>query len=235
MPIDPSTTPAAGTTRRTFLVRSALGGALVTAGAVAAPTLGLLPAGAQAEEVLLTDAQFAAFATPFELAAVIGYQQAIASEKLDAAWLDRARQFQTNHQSIVDLLTTLLHEGDPAPVADAEVSSQLTDAVQGAGNQAGILQALAEFEEILAATHLSAVPLMREASTSRTITQVVATESQQAVLLGADSGASFEELTPAESTTDVALAISTSEAEPTTTTTAAEASTDESTTTTAGN
>lgn len=231
MPIDQSTTPDAGTTRRTFLVRSAVGGALVTAGALAAPTLASLPVGAQAEDELLTDAQFAAFALPFELAAVIGYQQAIQSEQLDADWLSWARQFQSNHQNIVDLLSTLLREGDPEPVADAEVAGQLTDAIAGAGDQTAILQALAEFEEILAATHLSAVPIMREASTSRTITQVVATESQQAVLLGIDSGATFEELTPAESTTDVALAIESSEA---TTTTTAAAESSESTTTTAG-
>ena len=225
MPIDPSMQPAEGTTRRTFLVRSAVGGALVTAGAVAAPALGLTPgAGAQdgssdGGSDLLTDAQFAAFATPLELAAVLGYQAALNADVLDPAWTDRARQFQTNHQDVADLLATLVAEGDPAPRADADLSEQLSSQLAG-GDQAAILTVLADLEDTLAATHLSAVPQLRDATTARTVAQVLAVESQQAALLGLDAGTAFDELTPAQATTDAALPIE-PDAESATTTTAA--------------
>ncbi|MEZ5140279.1 MAG: hypothetical protein R2711_16350 [Acidimicrobiales bacterium] len=116
MPIDRSTQPTAGTTRRTFLARTAGIGALVTAGAVVAPTLGAAPwAGAQAGDSELTGAAFASFATPYELAAVQAYLLALRSGQLDATWTDRARQFQMNHQATADTLTTLLGDEDPAP------------------------------------------------------------------------------------------------------------------------
>ena len=79
MPIDQSTDPVTATTRRTFLVRAAVGGALVTAGAVAAPVgpfLGIAGAQESGEE-LLNDAEFGVFATPLELAAVLVYVAAI--------------------------------------------------------------------------------------------------------------------------------------------------------------
>lgn len=221
MPIDQSTQPAAGTTRRTFLVRSAVGGALVTAGAVAAPALGLIPsAGAQDGARKLTDGAFASFATPFELAAVQAYLGALSSEQLDETWTTRARQFQANHQATADLLATLVAEGDPAPRADAELVEQVTTALDGAASQEAVLAVLATVEETLAATHLSAIPVLRDAITARTVAQVVATESQQAALCGIDSGASFEELTPAQATTDAAISLR-DRPEPATTTTAA--------------
>ncbi|HRW37698.1 MAG: ferritin-like domain-containing protein [Acidimicrobiales bacterium] len=209
MPIDRSTQPTAGTTRRTFLARTAGIGALVTAGAVVAPTLGAAPwAGAQAGDSELTDAAFASFATPYELAAVQAYLLALRSGQLDATWTDRARQFQMNHQATADTLTTLLGDEDPAPRADADLVEQLTGSIGGAGSQEAVLGVLAGLEETLAATHLSAVPLLRDPITGRTVAQVVATESQQAALLGIDSGATFEELTPAEASDEGGIPLS---------------------------
>ena len=93
MPTDQSPDSATATDRRTFLTRAALGGALVSAGAVASPLGGLLTsAGAQEVDAealvaddLLTDEAFATFAAPLELAAVVAYQTALSGDVLDGA------------------------------------------------------------------------------------------------------------------------------------------------------
>src|SRR5690606_19048893 len=75
---DQSIDSATATSRRTFLTRSAIGGALVTAGALALPHTGLIPAaGARpGEQGDLKDPDFAAFGTAIELAAVSAYSAA---------------------------------------------------------------------------------------------------------------------------------------------------------------
>jgi len=207
VPIDPSTEPATATSRRTFLSRTAVGGALVTAGAVATPLSGLLT-GASAQEGgddLLTDGAFASFATPLELSAVQAYSQALSGDLLDADWVVWARQFQRNHQSVADLLATLVAEGEPAPRADVDLSSRAAEAISAAGDQDAILAALAVVEETLTATHLSALPVLREQATAGTVARVLAVEGQQAALLTVASGASIESVTPAQASTDGAL------------------------------
>lgn len=221
VPTDHSLDSATATTRRSFLARTAVGGALVTAGAVAGPLTHLLPtAGAQeASTETLLDADFAAFAAPLELAAVQAYQAALSSEQLDATWTSGARTMQNNHQQVAATLTTLLDAEAPAPLPDAAFTKSATDAIAAAGDQLAVLKALATVEETLAATHLSAVPALREPTTAKLVSQVVAVEGQQAALLGVGGGGSVESVTPAEATTDGAL--SPSDAEATTTTTAA--------------
>jgi hypothetical protein len=234
VPIDPSTEPAAATTRRTFLVRSAMGGALVTAGALASPLGSLLPtAGAQVgTSDLLSDEDFAAFAAPLELAAVQAYLTAVTSGTLTDQPLEWARLFARNHQSVADLLSTLIAEGEPAPRADATLSAQLTSSLEAAADVTAIAAVLAELEETIAATHLSAVEALADSTTALTVAQVAAVESQQAALMGSLSGTSIEELTPMEASLELALSPSDAEAEATTTTTEAGG---DATTTTAAN
>ena len=175
---------------------------------MALPLGHLLPmAGAQESgSDLLTDLMFATVATPLELAAVQAYQAAISSGALDADWTSRARAFQSHHQGVADTLSGFLSEDDPAPMPDSSLASSTTKAITAAGtDQDGVLKALASLEEALAATHLSAVPMLRESSTVKIVAQVLSVESQQAALLHTASGTAVTKAAPAKATTDEAL------------------------------
>ena len=207
MPIDQSTDPVTATTRRTFLVRAAVGGALVTAGAVAAPVgpfLGIAGAQESGEE-LLNDAEFGVFATPLELAAVLVYVAAIDAELLDEEWTSRARQFQAHHEAVATTLGTLRGEDASPAEPDEALLEQGTTAIEAATDQAGVLQVLADLEDTLAATHLASVPVLRESFTAATVAQVLFVESQQAALLATAAGGSIEDATPATATTDASV------------------------------
>lgn len=239
MPIEESTQPARGTTRRSFLARSAVGATIAAAG-VAAPITGLVPfAGAQSSESsddLLIDSDYAAFAVPLELAAVQAYEQALSTDLLDSGTTELARQFQTNHQSVATTLSALLSEEASTPRPDADITAQSATAIEAAVDSAAIAAHLASVEETLAATHLSVIPTLRDAITTRTAAQIAAVQSQQAALLGSAGGASLEDLTPTEASTQEALEVKIPEPveQTTTTTAAADAEGDaEATTTTA--
>ncbi|WP_426572527.1 ferritin-like domain-containing protein [Aquihabitans sp. McL0605] len=221
MQTDQSTDSATVTTRRAFLTRTAVGGALA-AGAVALPLSALMTsAGAQEGGTLkdLEDFDYVAFAGPLELAAVQAYTTALNLGTLDSEWTAHAQQFQANHQSIADGLVTV---GDPnaaAPIADVAFAKTANDAIRAAGDQNGVLLALSNVEDTLAATHLAAVRLLLEESTAKTATQILTTEGQQAALLAVAAGTPVAEVTPPTSTADAALTITTTTT--TTSTTAA--------------
>jgi hypothetical protein len=226
VPIDQSTEPAAATTRRTFLARTALGGALVTAGVLASPIGGsVLVAGAQGTNGTLSDGDFASFAAPLELAAVQAYLAAITSGQLEAEAEEWARLFTRNHQGVADLLATLVVEGDPVPRADEALTTQSTQAIETAADEAGVLRVLADLEGTIAATHLSAIESLADATTARTVAQVAAVESQQSALLAVAAGDTIDDVTPREATTDGALTPGSGD----------DAGSDETTTTTAAN
>jgi hypothetical protein len=209
VPTDPSPDPATATTRRSFLARAAVGGALVTAGVAAAPIGSLVsPAGAQDGMLvsdLYSDAEFAVFATPLELAAVQAYLAAARTELLSRDWLQRIRDFGSHHQAVADTLNPLRGEGASRPRPDEALLEQSTAAVEAATDEAGVLAALAELESTLAATHLAAVELLREQFTSGIVTQVLMVESQQAALLATAAGDTIESATPAVASTAGAL------------------------------
>jgi hypothetical protein len=206
---DQSIDSATATSRRTFLTRTAVGGALVTAGALALPMGSLMPvAGARpADQGDLKDPDFAAFGTAIELAAVAAYSAAFDTNLLDGEWADRALRFQGHHQDVADTLPELLDESAPAPVAEAAFAKRSIDAIKAAGDQNGILAALAVVEETLAATHLAGIGRLAEKSTARTVTQVLAVEGQQAALLAVASGSTVEAATPPTDSGDAALTI----------------------------
>ena len=226
MQTDQSIDSATATSRRTFLTRTAVGGALVTAGALTLPLSSLAPTvGARtAGQGTLSDEDFAAFATAAELAAVAAYSAAFDKDLLDGEWADRALQFQSHHQAVADTLVGLRADSAGAAVAEAAIAKRWIDAIDAATNQEGILAALAVVEETLAATHLSGVGQLTEKSTARTVVQVLTVEGQQAALLGVASGSTIEEVTPATNTGDAALTIP-RESKATTTTTAASTTT----------
>ncbi len=209
MSIDPTEATAAATTRRSFLARAALGGALVSV-ATAGPLRAMLGvAGAQEATAAeleapeeLDGATFAALAVPLELATVLAYQAALENDVLDATTTADARRFQAHHQTVVDALTPLLGEEAPAPRPDETVMASTADAIEGNADQTAILTALAELEEVLAATHLYAVGGLTDTTLARTVGQVLAVESQQAVVWGRVIGTDLAELTPAEAGTE---------------------------------
>ena len=197
MPLDnPEVVP---TTRRTFLTRAALAGALVTVG-TAGPLTRLLPV-AGAQDALgaapeLDDATFAAFALPLEMAAVQAYQAALDGGTLGDEG-PTALDFQTHHQAVVDVLTTLLAEDATPPAPDSLITSSTVASLRTATAKAEVLTTLAELEDVLAATHLYALGGLVEASTAKVVAQVLAVESQHAVYLGRAGGGDLATLTPA--------------------------------------
>ena len=238
MPIDPTETPANATSRRSFLVRAALGGALVTVGTAAGPLSSVLPAAAAPEQLesaeTLDNATFAALAVPMELAAVQAYHAALDTGVLDNAWTSQGLAFQDHHQTVVDTYTPWLDENTSPPEPDPTIVSSTVDVIEAATTQDAILGALADMENALAATSLYALGGLEDNTAAKTVAQVMAVESQQAVVLGLALGTDVAELTPAVATTDGAQTDFTEAFDQSTTTTTA-ASSGSTTTTEAGN
>ncbi len=210
MPNEEAETTAAAPSRRTFLTRAAMGGALVGAGAAAGP-FGLLTSTAGAQDTPvnglqqappLDDTSFAAFAVPLELAAVAGYQLALGDDRLDGTWTELARTFQGHHQAVVDTLTEALAEGSGDAQPNEVVLANARLALAGAADQEAVLLALSEIERTLSATHLYALAGITDAGLAKVVAQVLATESQQGAALGLAGGAPMATLTPAALTTD---------------------------------
>lgn len=207
MPIEKPQATAAAPTRRSFLARTAAGGALVTVGA--GPLSGLLsgaagaaPAQVDAAEELSDDA-FARFATPLELGAVQVYNRAAArADQLDDEWTELVRRFQAHHQETADTLATLIVSGSGDPSADTDIIDTFGAAVDEAGDQEALLGVLADLEGVLTATHLWAIGGLEERLTARIVLQVSAAEAQQAAVLGLAAGTDVAELTPDVATTD---------------------------------
>lgn len=235
MSIDPTEAQAAATTRRSFLARAAMGGALVGV-ATAGPLRSLLGvAGAQAAELdaadTLDNETFAALAVPLELAAVQAYQAAVETGSLDDATATTARMFQTHHQTVADALVGLRSEEAGTARPDETVMATTVREIEGNADATAILAALAELEDVLAATHLYAVGGLEDSSLAKTVAQVLAVESQQAVALGRAAGLDLVDLTPAEASTSGARTGFAEAADAATTTT----TTSTTTTTEAGN
>ncbi|MFN8018913.1 MAG: ferritin-like domain-containing protein [Acidimicrobiales bacterium] len=223
MPIDQSTDPDSTTTRRAFLARSVVGGALVTAGAFG--TYAVVTSGAAGAETIPSDATltqevFAALAAPLELAAVQAYQAAIDTELLDDAKVDVARTFQSHHQAVADALTAMLTSDALAPVANEDLLKAFTDEVKGAADADALFLVLADIEDQLSATHLTAIGILQDPSTAKTVSQVAAVEGQQAAYLTVAGGGSIEDATPAKAPTEGGYSLQkAANAVPTTTTT----------------
>ena len=235
MSIDPTEAQAAATTRRSFLARAAMGGALVGV-ATAGPLRSLLGvAGAQAAELdaadTLDNETFAALAVPLELAAVQAYQAAVETGSLDDATATTARMFQTHHPTVADALVGLRSEEAGTARPDETVMATTVREIEGNADATAILAALAELEDVLAATHLYAVGGLEDSSLAKTVAQVLAVESQQAVALGRAAGLDLVDLTPAEASTSGARTGFAEAADAATTTT----TTSTTTTTEAGN
>lgn len=197
----------ATTSRRSFLTRTALGGAVLTAGALAGPLDGLVrPAGAEARHGDGMDNEaFATFAVPLEMAAVQAYQAAFSAEIFSTSDARQLLAFQANHQAVVDTLSPLLAEDAAAPVPDADIQKSVTATITSSSAPEAVLTSLADLETTLASTHLNAIAELTDTSMAKTVAQVLATESAQSALLGVNGGGSIEDATPTLITTDEAI------------------------------
>jgi len=239
VPIDPTETTATPTSRRSFLVRAALGGALVTVGTAAGPLSSILPAAAAPDQLQaaesLDNATFAALAIPLEMAAVQAYHAAILGGTLDDTWSSQALTFQDHHQTAVDTYTPLLDEGTTAPAPDPTIVKSTVDAIKAATTQDAILTSLADLENVLAATGLYAIGGLDDNTTAKSVAQIMAVESQQAVVIGLALDTPLAALTPAEASTDGAETGFTEAFDESTTTTTTAAAGGSTTTTEAAN
>ena len=204
MPTEQSTATATATSRRSFLTRTAIGGALVIVGALVAPATGLLPSLPAGAETLV-DPDLAAFAIPLELAAVLAYQAALDSGTLDATWTATVSKIQTGHQTVVTSLTTLLPTDATPPVASTEFSAPIVKAIQGAAAQEAVLASLSGMEDTLSATYLLALASIADPVTANVVSQALASEAQSAAALGRAAGTPIATLTPAVATTTTGL------------------------------
>lgn len=232
MPTDPSTAPATATTRRAFLARTAVGGALATA-VLAGPLRDLLPtAGAQGAADVLDDATFGTLTAPVELAAVQAYQAALDADVVDATWSGHLATFQAHHRTVAGALEGLRGSSAPTPsVPDPALVDTYTGQIEAAADQAALLGVLSGLEDAISATHLAALSSIPDPVTAKTVAQVLAIEAQTAAFLGTGAGLDLAELTPAESSTEAALDLEAAATTTTTTTAAADDSGDATTTT----
>lgn len=203
MPTQPSTAPANATSRRTFLARAAVGGAVASVAATASPLGGWL-APSEAAAQALADDQFAQFVAPLELAAVQVYQAALDGGQLSDAWSDRVLILQGHHQEVADALTELLPDGETAtPLAAFAGPGRL--GITGAADEDEVLGTLAGVEDTLSATHLLALASITDPTTAKLASQVLASEGQAAAALGTAAGVAVEGLTPSAASTDAAI------------------------------
>lgn len=205
MPDVPPTLPAPAPTRRGFLTRATGLGALATVGGIAATTAVLAgTAGAQASSEY-TDAEFAAFTTPLELAAVQAYQAALEGSTLTGDAKRAAQKGQDHHQTVADALTTLLDADAAAPLPATAFSDPIDATITISSDAPTVLRALAEMEETISATHLKALESIPDPVTAKVVAQVLAIEAQQATYLNLLAGEDLATLTPQAATTDAAV------------------------------
>ena len=226
MPTDPSTDPATATTRRSFLTRTAVGGALVTAGAMAFPLSSLLPPGRRPGRAVRGHERRGVRARSPRRSSwppCSAYQVALDTGLLDASWtgwgrsLPEAPPDRGRHHRHPARRPSHHAGSRPAPCP----SSGPTPCPPLLTRKRSCWRSR-EIEETLAATHLSAISVMIEKTTAKTVTQVLAVEGQQAALLAVAGGSTVESVTPATNTSDAAVPLEAAPA--TTTTTAAELS-----------
>jgi len=217
VPPEQSTPPATATTRRSFLTRTAGLGALATITTAVSPAHSLVDAAAaagaasaagsrrvQASTDQVSDADFAAFTAPLELAAVLAYQAALDSSAVGAA-SSMIQTFQDHHQTVAETLTTLIAADADPPLPATAFSDPIASSIQFAGAEPDVLRSLAAMENTLSATHLLALETLAEPVTAKVVAQVLATEAQQATALANTAGEDLNTITPAVATTASAL------------------------------
>jgi rubrerythrin len=174
-------------TRRGFITKAATGGALLTAGSLAAPVGRLVPAafGQDAPEVELSpDAEVASFVAGLELAAVEIYRRAGQTELLTNTARQVFGAIGDHHRTHATILNGIVGEEAPVTEPNAALLEQYGPMIENATDEAAILEAAYNLEEAMAATHLETVGEMEDSGDAGIVATVLPVESQHATLLG---------------------------------------------------
>ncbi|HEY4377471.1 MAG TPA: hypothetical protein VGM93_09940, partial [Acidimicrobiales bacterium] len=144
--------------RRGVLKAFGVGGALLTAGAVGAPLLGLTGAASahssQADGALV-DSDYQELMMGVEYVGAEIYGAAVATEKLSDANAALATSYAANHQVHADTFAKNLGVTDADQVPLKELSDSLMPKVQGAADEDAILKVLLDYENTTTASYQS--------------------------------------------------------------------------------
>lgn len=203
-PTDPTSPVAApgdaGTSRRGFLGRVAVGGATLAVGSQIAPLPGLSGiAGAQEEDgeaELTEDEKLVAHLASLSLAAAQGYALAVDpdSSPISEPVVEVIRVFGANHSTQAAALNTLLPVAVENP--NATLQEELASSIGAANDQGARLEVLRQMEESIAATHYVALGAIEDQNDAKTVAAALPVVGQQAVVLGSLAAIPAAELVP---------------------------------------
>lgn len=168
-----------GTSRRSLLAKAGASGALLTLGALAAPTSGFLPAAFAASP---TDNSIIMFDASFEFAVVAAYQAMLDSGKLSASATRTVTNFQSHHRGHGRALNEVTLETTEKP--NAKLLASLQPKVKAAADEKALLEIASTIEEELAATYLSNLGVLQDKANAGVVASILPVESQHAVVIG---------------------------------------------------
>jgi hypothetical protein len=177
----------AGDSRRAFLTKVAVGGAALTLGSQLVPATRLLPvSGAQEEEIALTaDEELVEFLVSLGMAVAEVYKAAVAgtANALPEPTVELAQAFGNHHtQQASALLLGVLPEGH-AVVANPSIVTEQTDLLDTASDTTGVLTALRDLEDRVAATHFAAIASLESQVDARLVATALPVVAQHAAVL----------------------------------------------------
>ncbi|HEY4377196.1 MAG TPA: ferritin-like domain-containing protein [Acidimicrobiales bacterium] len=187
--------------RRGFMKKAGIGGALVTAGALAAPIAGFLP---KAFAAGLDDAAIATFAAHVEYAAVAAYQAAAATGKItDPTVAKVATTFAGHHKDHGDAFAAIVKLTDKSP--NAKILAAFGPKISAAADQAALLEIAYTIENAAASTYLFALGALTDKAHAAATATILPIESQHAIVLGTVLKKDLKTLIPPFETTTQAL------------------------------
>jgi prolyl-tRNA editing enzyme YbaK/EbsC (Cys-tRNA(Pro) deacylase) len=198
-----------GHSRRGFLTRVAVGGAVLAVGTQVVPTGGLLPLGAQEDDPVVLDADETTvqFLASIALAAADAHRAGADVAGIPETTVEVIRSFGANHRSQAAAFNGVIPEEAEVTVPNETLLGEATAALAGADGEEAVLTVLRDMTEQIAATQLAALESGENQFDARTIAAALGTVSQQAVVLAVLGGESVEAATPATQTTDGALTV----------------------------
>lgn len=201
-------TPPAGSSRRSFLAKVAVGGAALTVGSQLLPAGGLLPTAAQEDggetdgiDTLGPDDERLRFLATVALAGAAAYEATLALDvSLPETVVATVRRFGSHHSQQADALGGLLPVEIDQP--NPSVLAAQSQALAGAGDLPAVLGVLRELEDAVAATHLAALGVLEDGQARALVATALPVCAQHATVLGSLQGADPADLLPEEQTTD---------------------------------
>jgi ferritin-like protein len=181
------TDPVAVASRRQFLKRASVGGAVLAAGAGSISLAALLPAAAQSgtttDTITEGDTPIVVFAQTAELALVSLYQAAIQTDKLSTLLTEVARTFGLHHGQHATTLGTLADKA-ATNKANQALLDQYQPQITSATSETAVVQVLYQLEQAAAATYEAALGKLETTFTAGPVSTILPIEGQHAVVWG---------------------------------------------------